>query len=90
MMKVVFYVDWENQEVHTEESFNKIVKEAVEFDKEEMMADWLSERYDNLIDIWKLTPEEKEAEEKQMMEDFIETETNGRLDYGWTQETLEI
>ena len=90
MMKVVFYVDWENQEVHTEESFNKIVKEAVKFNKEEMMADWLNERYNELIDIWKLTPEEKEAEEKQMMEDFIETETNGRLDYGWTQETLEI
>lgn len=89
-MKVIFYVDWENQEVHTEESFNKQVKEAVEFNKEEMMNDWLRERYSDLIDIWKLTPGEKEAEEKQMMKDLIETETNERLDYGWTQETLEV
>ena len=89
-MKVVFYVDWVNQEVHTEESFRKIVEETVELNKEEMMNDWLSERYCDLIDVWKLTPEEKEAEEREMMKDLIETETNDRLDYGWTQETLEV
>lgn len=89
-MKVVFYVDWVNQEIHTEESFNKIVEETVELNKEEMMNDWLEERYSDLIDIWKLTPEEKEAEEEQMMKDLIETETNDRLDYNWTQETLEV
>lgn len=89
-MKVVFYVDWENQEVHTEESFNKIVEETVELNKEELMNDWLDDRYCDLIEVWKLTPEEKAAEEEQMMKDLIETETNDRLDYGWTQETLEI
>ena len=89
-MKVVFYVDWVNQEVHTEESFNKIVEETVELNKEEMMNDWLDDRYCDLIEVWKLTPEEKAAEEEQMMKDLIETETNDRLDYGWTQETLEI
>lgn len=89
-MKVVFYVDWENREVHTKESFNKIVKETIEFNKEEMVRDWLDDRYRDFIDIWKLTPEEKEAEEEQMMKDLIETETNDRLDYDWTQETLEI
>lgn len=89
-MKVVFYVDWENREVHTEESFNKIVEEAVELNKEELMNEWLDDRYRDLIDIWKLTPGEKEAEEAQMMKDLIEMETNGRLDYDWTQETLEV
>ena len=89
-MKVIFYVDWENQEVHNEESFRKAVEETVELNKEEMMNDWLRDRYSDLIDIWKLTPEEKEAEEREMMKDLIETETNDRLDYGWTQETLEV
>lgn len=89
-MKVVFYVDWENREVHTEESFNEIVKETIEFNKEELINDWLDDRYCDLIEVWKLTPEEKAAEEEQMMKDLIETETNDRLDYGWTQETLEI
>lgn len=89
-MKVVFYVDWENREVHTEESFNEQVKEAVELNKEELINEWLDDRYRDLIDIWKLTPGEKEAEEEQMMKDLIEMEINGRLDYDWTQETLEV
>lgn len=89
-MKVVFYVDWEDREIHTEESFNKVVEEAVEFNKEELMNEWLRDRYNDLIDIWKLTPEEKEAEEKEMMKDLFEMEVNDRLDYGWTQETLEV
>ena len=89
-MKVVFYVDWENREIHTEESFNKEVKEAVDFDKEELMNEWLRERYNDFIDIWKMTPEEKEAVNKAMMKDLIEMEINDRFDYGWTQETLEV
>lgn len=89
-MKVVFYVDWVNQEIYTEEAFNESVKEAVELNKEELIDEWLDDRYRDLIDIWKLTPGEKEAEEKQMMKDLIETVTNGRLDYDWTQETLDV
>lgn len=89
-MKVVFYVDWENREIHTEESFNKEVKEAVDFDKEELMNEWLRERYNDFIDIWKMTPEEKEAVDKAMMKDLIEMEINDRFDYGWSKETLEV
>ena len=89
-MKVVFYVDWENREIHTEESFNKEVKEAVDFDKEELMNEWLRERYNDFIDIWKMTPEEKEVVDKAMMKDLIEMEINDRFDYGWSKETLEV
>lgn len=89
-MKVIFYVDWENREIHTEESFNKEVKEAVDLNKEELMNEWLRERYSDFIDIWKMTPEEKKAVDEAMMKDLIEMEIDDRFDYGWSKETLEV